>query len=410
MPRVCFAARMSHIAVIGGGPAGLRAAEVAAAGGARVSLYEAKASVGRKFLVAGRGGLNLTKDEPRDTFATRYAGGTGWPGLLADFDSAALRELAAGLGVETFVASTGRVYPRELKAAPLLRRWVQRLRAGGVQFFMRHRWTDLRAGARWQIDFAGPDGAPVTTEADAVILALGGGSWPATGSDGAWTAILKRLGVAVAPLQPANCGWECAWPATVLACAGQPLKNIGACAGGSVAAGELLVTEYGLEGGALYQLGGALRAMPEPRIVIDFKPHQTSEQLARKLSGVGGDLLAAARQRWRLSDAAHAILAERSVGIPDAVGLASLVKACPLSLTRPRPIAEAISSAGGVCWSALDERLMLRQLPGVFVAGEMIDWDAPTGGYLITGCLATGTRAGREAGVRKGERRRAKGE
>ena len=396
------------IAVIGGGPAGLRAAEVAAAGGARVTLYDAKPSVGRKFLVAGRGGLNLTKDEPRDVFATRYSDPARWPALLADCDAAALRAWAAGLGVETFVASTGRVYPRELKAAPLLRRWVQRLRASGVHFAMRHRWTGLRAGACWQLAFAGPDDAPVAAEADAVILALGGGSWPETGSDGAWTAILERLGVAVAPLQPANCGWECAWPETVRACAGQPLKNIVVRAGGSVVAGELLITEYGLEGGALYPLAPALRALPEPQLVIDLKPSQSAGQLVNKMSGVTREILAAARQRWRLSDAAHAVLAEHAAEVSGIGALAALAKACPLSLTRPRPIGEAISSAGGVRWAALDEHLMLRQLPGVFVAGEMIDWEAPTGGYLITGCLATGTRAGRGAlGKAKGERRKA---
>ena len=388
---------MSHIAVIGGGPAGLRAAEIAAAGGARVTLFDAKPSVGRKFLVAGRGGLNLTKDEPRAIFATRYPDPARWAGLLADFDPAALRTWAAGLGVETFVASTGRVYPRELKAAPLLRRWVQRLRASGVQFAMRHRWTGLRAGARWQLDFAGPEDAPVTAEADAVILALGGGSWPETGSDGAWTALLEKLGVAVAPLQPANCGWECAWPEAVRVYAGQPLKNIAARVGESAVAGELLITAYGLEGGALYQLAPALRALPEPQLVIDFKPSQSAGQLVKKMSGVTRDFLAAARTRWRLSAAAHAILAEHAADVSSSTALAALAKACPLLLTRPRPIAEAISSAGGVPWAALDDHLMIRQLPGVFVAGEMIDWEAPTGGYLITGCLATGTRAGRGA-------------
>ena len=379
------------IAVIGGGPAGLRAAEVAADGGAGVTLFEAKPSVGRKFLVAGRGGLNLTKAEPRDLFATRYSDPARWPALLAECDADALRAWAAGLGVETFAASTGRVYPRELKAAPLLRRWVQRLRAGGVHFAMRHRWTGLRAGARWQLDFAGEGDRAITAEADAVILALGGGSWPETGSDGAWVALLEKLGIPVAPLAPANCGWECAWPPSVLAHAGRPVKNIAVRAGASEAAGELLITDYGLEGGALYQLAPALRAMPEPQILIDLKPSQTAEQLVRKLSG------GSARERWRLGDAAHALLAHRAEGITSPEALAALAKALPLSLLRPRPLAEAISTAGGVRWAALDDTLMLRALPGIFVAGEMIDWEAPTGGYLITGCFATGTRAARSA-------------
>jgi len=396
MGRIGVAA-VVKIAVIGGGPAGLRAAEVAAAGGAGVTVFEAKPSVGRKFLVAGRGGLNLTKVEPRDLFATRYSDPARWSSLLAGSDGDALRAWAAGLGVETFAASTGRVYPRGLKAAPLLRRWVQRLRAGGVHFAMRHRWTGLRAGARWQLDFLGEGERVITAEADAVVLALGGGSWPETGSDGAWVPLLEKLGVGIAPLQPANCGWECAWPPSVLAHAGEPLKNITARAGDHEAAGELLITEYGLEGGALYQLAPALRAMGEPQIVIDFKPSQTVEQLVRKLHGVKADRLATARERWRLSDAACAILAPHMENLPTVEALAAYVKACPIALTRPRPLAEAISTAGGVRWDELDDQLMLRRLPGVFIAGEMIDWEAPTGGYLITGCFATGTRAARGA-------------
>ena len=385
------------IAVIGGGPAGLRAAEIAAAGGARVTLFDAKPSVGRKFLVAGRGGLNLTKAEPRELFATHFSGPARWPALLAECDADALRAWSAGLGVETFAASTGRVYPRELKAAPLLRRWVQRLRVSGVQFAMRCRWIGLHKGLRWHLDFVGEEDQVISAEADAVILALGGGSWPETGSDGTWTDILENLGIAIAPLQPANCGWECAWPPAIRAHAGQPLKNIAARAGDHAAVGELLVTDYGLEGGALYQLGPALRAMREPVLTVDFKPSQTAEQLVKKIRGVKRDFVSAARERWRLSDAACAILASRAENIPTIEALAALAKACPIFLTRPRPLAEAISTAGGVRWDELDDALMLRELPGVFVAGEMIDWEAPTGGYLITGCFATATRAARGA-------------
>ena len=375
----------------------MRAAEVAVAGGAAVTLFEAKPSVGRKFLVAGRGGLNLTKDEPRALFATRYSDPARWPALLAEGDGEALRAWAAGLGVETFAASTGRVYPREMKAAPLLRRWVQRLRASGVHFATRHRWSGLRAGPPWQLDFAGEGDCAITAEADSVILALGGGSWPETGSDGAWTALLEKLGVPVAPLQPANCGWECAWPAAVRACAGQPLKNIVARVGDGEATGELLITDYGLEGGALYQLAPALRTMGKPVLTVDFKPQQTGEQLAKKMSGVKGDLLAATRERWRLSEGVCAILAPRAAALDSPAALAALVKACPIPLTGPRPLAEAISTAGGIRWAALNDALMLCTLPGVFVAGEMLDWEAPTGGYLITGCFATGTRAARGA-------------
>ena len=259
----------------------MRAAEVAAAGGASVTLFDAKASVGRKFLVAGRGGLNLTHTEPLERFATRYTGAGQppefWSTLLAEFDADALRKWAADLGVETFAATSGRVYPRELKAAPLLRRWVHRLREAGVRFAMRHRWSDLRPGAQWQVDLQ-TEGETRTVHTDAVILALGGGSWPETGSDGGWVSVLEKLGVMIGPLTAANCGWDISWPPGVCALAeGQPLKNITARAGESMATGELLVTSYGIEGGAIYQLGPALRGMQEPEIVIDLKPAHTVE-------------------------------------------------------------------------------------------------------------------------------------
>lgn len=393
----------SNIAIIGGGPAGLRAAEVAAAGGAAVTLFDAKPSVGRKFLVAGRGGLNLTHAEPRERFATRYTGPEQPPGLwatlLAEFGPEALRQWAAELGVETFAATSGRVYPRELKAAPLLRRWVQRLRGAGVHFALRHRWVGLQPGARWRIDFQVGDEVR-NFEADAVILALGGGSWPETGSDGGWVSVLEKMGVAIAPLMPANCGWEFPWPPAVLTQAeGQPLKNVTARAGETTATGELLVTRYGLEGGIIYQLGPALRAMATPEIVIDFKPAHTSAQLVKKLGNCPRNFLAEARSRWRLSDAAFAILGNLpgTAPFPSATALAATVKGCVLRLTGPRPLAEAISSAGGVRWTELNSALMVRRLPGVFVAGEMIDWEAPTGGYLMQGCFATGHRAARAA-------------
>jgi hypothetical protein len=271
--------------------------------------------------------------------------------------------------------------------------------AAGVQFSVRHRWLGLRAGVRWQVDFQVEAGIR-TFEADVVILALGGGSWPQTGSDGAWISVLERLGVAIAPLVPANCGWELSWPAALLRQAeGLPLKNIMARAGAASAAGELLVTRYGLEGGAIYQLGPALRAMLEPEIVIDFKPAHTVGQLVKKLGNCPRNFLTEAHTRWRLSDAAFAILENLPGHGPftSAESLAARVKSCGLKLTGPRPLAEAISSAGGVRWRELDSSLMLRRLPGIFVAGEMIDWEAPTGGYLLQGCFATGTRAARGA-------------
>lgn len=389
-----------RVAVIGGGPAGLRAAEIASAGGAAVTLFDAKPSVGRKFLVAGRGGLNLTHVEPPAEFAMRYRGpgstADWWRVALADFDSDALRRWAADLGVETFAASTGRVYPRELKAAPLLRRWIQRLRAGGVEFVMNHRWVDVAPGAPLRLDFHSPQRLR-SMEADAVILALGGGSWPETGSDGAWTTILERLGVAVSRLAPANCGWEVDWPAVILGFGGVPLKNLTASAGNATARGELLITRYGLEGGALYKLGPVLRQMEKPALVIDFKPDLRHAQLVAKLGPNPRNPFPEARQRWRLSEAAWAIVQYHlpAESVASAEALAAAVKACAVPMTQPRPLAEAISSAGGVAWSELDAGLMLRRIPGVFVAGEMIDWEAPTGGYLIQGCFVTGTRAAR---------------
>ena len=404
----------SSVAVIGGGPAGLRAAEVAALAGLRVTLYEAKPSVGRKFLVAGRGGLNMTHGEALDRFQTRYSGPGQpygfWPKLLGDFDSGALRQWAAGLGVETFQATTGRVYPVEMKAAPLLRRWVARLRGLGVTFEMNHRLVALKplpgvsdqkgeseavggSGARasgFELGFA--NGATAT--ADVVILALGGGSWPETGSDGAWAGLLESLGLIVHPLAPANCGWEHDWPAEVLARAeGKPLKNIQVRAGDTLAVGELLITRYGLEGGAIYQLGAALRAMSEPAIAIDFKPTFSVEQLVAKMESARRNFLNEALVRWRIGDTAHALLSDRSWN--DAVSLARAVKHCVIPLKGPRPLAEAISSAGGVVWSEIDENLMVRRFPGLFVAGEMVDWEAPTGGYLMQGCFAMGTHAAR---------------
>jgi uncharacterized flavoprotein (TIGR03862 family) len=380
----------SQLAVVGGGPAGLRAAEVAASAGLRVTLYDAKPSVGRKFLVAGKGGLNLTHGESVDRFITRYTGpdqpGEIWGNLIAGFDPAALRAWAADLGVETFQATSGRVYPKALKAAPLLRRWIERLRGLGVRLEMNHRLVSLDASRRLGFENGG------TATADAVILALGGGSWAKTGSDGGWTRIFENLGISHHPLAPANCGWEHQWSPEILATAeGQPLKNLHVRAGEQTVIGELMLTRYGLEGGAIYQLGTTLRAMQEPAIAIDFKPTFSHEQLVTKMESVRRDFLKEAAIRWKLNPCTQAILARRTY--LDADSLAREVKNCVILLSRPRPIDEAISSAGGVCWNELDSTLMLKKLPGVFVAGEMIDWEAPTGGYLMQGCFATGTRA-----------------
>lgn len=395
--------RFMRIGVVGGGPTGLRAAEVAASRGAEVTLFDAKPSVGRKFLVAGRGGLNITKSEPLDLFCQRYQGpdmpSDIWPSLLADFSPDALRAWASDFGVETFVASTGRVYPREMKAAPLLRRWVHRLRDLGVQFSMHHRWLRFQPGEKLTMEFTTPTGT-VEDSFDAVILAFGGGSWPATGSDGHWLDGLRESGIGVSPLQPANCGWEIDWPEELLTEAeGLPLKNVSASALDQTAVGELLITRYGLEGGVIYQLGATLRAMASPSLSIDLKPSVKEEDLLRKLGPVRKNFLQEASSRWRLGPAATALL--RSFPPDKAADSAEAwvhhVKHFPLVLKGPRPIAEAISSAGGVCWRELDSNLMLVRRPGVFCAGEMIDWEAPTGGYLMQGCFASGTRAARAA-------------
>ena len=389
---------VKSVLVIGGGPAGLRAAEVARAEGAQVTVCDAQRSVGRKFLVAGRGGLNLTHGEPVENFPARYVDELErWRGLLSEFGPAELRAWAAELGVETYVGTSGRVFPRGQKAAGLLRAWVRRLRASGVQFQMGAHFVDLARNANgWRADFE-TAGEQFSLTADAVVLALGGASWPETGSDGSWPAILVAHGIEITPWQPANCGWDADWPIELLARAeGLPLKNLTVRAGQESVSGELLITRDGLEGGAIYRLGRTLRSMTEPRVTIDFKPQLAVETMRERIVNLqtSGDWFRA----LKLSSAAVALLETLSPNQPaDREATIARVKNFTISLRGPRPIAEAISSAGGVSWSELDETLMLRKLPGVFVAGEMIDWEAPTGGYLLQGCFATATRAGRAA-------------
>ncbi len=370
----------------------MRAAEVASAHGRSVILCDAQSSFGRKFLIAGRGGLNLTHSEPVENFPERY--GTEkerWRDLLGEFGPAELQQWAHSLGIETHVGSSGRVFPVGQKAAALLRAWIERLRANGVEFRMGARFTGLeRTDDGWQICLE--DGE---LSAKAVVLALGGASWPETGSDGQWPGILRRLGIEIAPWQPANCGWEVDWPESFLEKAeGKPLKNLTVRAGEESVSGELLVTKYGLEGGAIYRLGRALRGMKDPALTIDLKPQLTAD-LLRERAAQGSDAADWLRI-WKLHPAAIALLATAGepVDLDQAIERA---KNFSLRLRGPRPIAEAISSAGGVSWDELDEGLMLRKAPGVFVAGEMIDWEAPTGGYLLQGCFATGTRAGKTA-------------
>jgi uncharacterized flavoprotein (TIGR03862 family) len=346
--------------------------------------------------VAGKGGMNLTHSEPMEAFARRYSASTEgeerWSEILADFTPMDLREWATGLGAETFEAGSGRVYLKTLKAATLLRTWVARLRALGVRFEMRHRLVSVTPRSTIRMEFSNRASA----EADAVILSVGGASWPQTGSDGQWTHALENLGISIQPLMAANCGWEHDWSADFLALAeGKPLKNVNAQAGDKEIRGELLITRYGMEGGPLYALGKTLREMPAPAIAIDLKPAHSHEQLLSKMESVRRNFSAEARQRWKLSDAAYALLARKDW--TDVHSLAREAKNCVIPLKGPRPIAESISSAGGVCWSEIDSSLMLKKLPGLFVAGEMIDWEAPTGGYLLQGCFATGSLAAKSA-------------
>ncbi len=387
------------VAVVGGGPAGLRAAEVAAAAGARVTLFEAKSSVGRKFLVAGRGGLNLTHGEAAEKFPLRYREEPArWQELLATFGPDDLRAWAAQLEIETYVGTSGRVFPRGQKAAALLRAWVRRLQRDVVTLRTGERWLGLTKGGNgWELRFAGG-----SVRATAVVLALGGASWPETGSDGKWTALLAAHGVELAPFVPANCGWEVDWPAQLLAEAeGLPLKNLAVSTGGETVSGELLITRYGLEGGAIYRLGPLLRAQENPELRIDFKPQVSVETLRERTSQSAQphEWL----RGWKLNPGACALLKHLPAEPPrDLAAAIAQVKDFPVRLRGPRPLAEAISSAGGVRWHELTSDLMLRKLPGVFLAGEMIDWEAPTGGYLLQGCFTTGTVAGQAAACSAG--------
>jgi uncharacterized flavoprotein (TIGR03862 family) len=390
------------IAIIGGGPAGLYAAEVAAEQGASVTLYDAKPSVGRKFLVAGKSGLNLTNAAEFETFLAQYSGHNfpveQWRKYLKAFDNYHLSDWAAKLGVETFAASSGKVFPFSKKAAPLLRAWVQRLRDLGVQFQMKHQWSDLQyLKDNIDLEFLVNE-QRIHAQHDAVILAMGGASWPQTGSTGEWVSILEKHGVEVFPLESANCGWECEWtPQTLVQIEGKPLQNLHVSANGVTLTGELMITRYGLEGTPLYTLGPKLRSMESPSIEIDFKPTFTEERLIAKMESARRNFYKEAGLRWKLNETACAIIQQWYGDFDNAAALAKVTKCCRIPLTQARPIQEAISSAGGVAWSSLDEHLMLKQLPKVYCAGEMIDWEAPTGGFLIQGCFITGKVAGQAA-------------
>ncbi len=459
---------MKKIGIIGGGPAGLMAAEVVSGAGHRVSVFEAMPTVGRKLLMAGKSGLNLTHAEPHESFVTRFGDAADrLRPMLDDFTGEDVREWAAGLGQETFTGSSGRVFPVSMKASPLLRAWLARLEAQGVSVLTRHRWVGFvgiaapssapsghllprgEKGGSVQaqpIDGASSTGKPGFPEAapraplsprgrgaggegavadanesislqfetpeglrtqrfDAVILALGGASWPRLGSDAAWVSWLEKKGIKVRAFRPANCGFDVAWSGFVAErFSGAPVKSVAATSGAGTVQGEFVITRSGIEGSLVYAHSAALRDALEAEggavLTLDLLPGREAERIRRDLERAGRKASFANRLRKAGLDAVKAALvrefsteAERA----DAAALSRCIKALPLAVTRARPIAEAISSAGGVAWEAVDENLMLSAVPGIFVAGEMLDWEAPTGGYLLTACLATGRWAGRGA-------------
>lgn len=391
-----------RVAVIGGGPAGLMAAEVLGQAGVNVDLYDAMPSVGRKFLLAGVGGMNITHAEDYADFVSRYGErADDLRPLLDALSPDALREWIHGLGIDTFVGSSGRVFPSDMKAAPLLRAWLKRLRENDVRIHTRQRWLGWDEHGALRI--AGPQGE-TRVEADATLLALGGGSWARLGSDGAWVPLLHDRGIAIAPLQPANCGFEVAgWSEHLREkFAGAPLKTVSlALPGEAPRKGEFVLTATGIEGSLVYALSARIREAINrdgaATVLLDLLPDRSQAQIADALARPRGSQSMAKHlhRQLKLDGVKAGLLRELSdaATFQDPQALAAAIKALPIRLLRPRPLDEAISSAGGVPFEALDANLMLRQLPGVFCAGEMLDWEAPTGGYLLTACFASGRAA-----------------
>ncbi|KQV56416.1 TIGR03862 family flavoprotein [Duganella sp. Root336D2] len=390
--------QLQGVAVIGGGPAGLMAAEVLAAAGVRVDVYDAMPSVGRKFLLAGRGGMNITHSEPYEAFLARYGSRAGVMRPMLDaFKPDDLRAWVHGLGIDTFVGTSGRVFPTEMKAAPMLRAWLHRLRESGVHFHQRHRWLGWTADD--SLRFATAAGERRVRHA-AVLLALGGASWARLGSDGAWQPLLAERGVGIAPLVPANCGFDSGWSAHFSEkYAGQPLTTV-AIDGRK---GQMVVTATGVEGSLVYALSAGIRdriaAHGSATIELDLLPDWPLERLRQELSHPRGSRSMSSFLQSRVhikgvkTGLLHEVLDKEA--FHDPLRVAATLKALPITLRAPRPIDEAISSAGGVRFEAL-EGTMLKAVPGVFVAGEMLDWEAPTGGYLLTACFASGMAAGKD--------------
>ena len=390
-----------RVAIIGGGPAGLAAAELLSLSGHRVTVYDAMPTFARKFLLAGKSGLNMTHSEDYISFVTRFGPASARlrPALDA-FTPDDIRHWAAGLGTETFIGSSGRVFPKVMKASPLLRAWLRRLEAQGVTLRTRHRWVGF---AEEGFVFETPEGRSLV-HCDAALLALGGASWPRLGSDARWLPWLAEKGVEIDAFRPANCGFVVGWSESFRErFAGEPVKSVTATSEAGTFPGEFVITASGIEGSLVYAHAASLRDRLQSRgsaaLTLDLAPGRTAERLARDLArqdakssfsnrlrkGAGLDGVKTALLRELLSERDRA----------DPGRLASAIKALPVPVLQTRPIGEAISSAGGIRWSSIDDGFMLKALPGTFVAGEMLDWEAPTGGYLLTACLATGRAAAR---------------
>ncbi|AVA25397.1 TIGR03862 family flavoprotein [Rhizobium sp. NXC24] len=388
-----------QIAIIGGGPAGLMAAEVLSLSGHRITVYDSMPTVARKFLLAGKSGLNITHSEDYIRFANRFGQSSDrLRSALDAFTPDDIRSWAAGLGTETFTGSSGRVFPAVMKASPLLRAWIGRLETEGVKVLTRHRWSGFAEGG---FAFETPEGRTIV-QCDAALLALGGASYPRLGSDAAWIAWLRNKGIDIADFQPANCGFDVAWSAIFSErFAGEPLKAVTATSAAGTFPGEFVISRHGIEGSLVYAHAASLRDRlandGKAALTVDLTPGRTAQRLSRDLArqDVKASLSNRLRKGAGIEGVKMALLRELvpSANLADPERLSHLIKALPIPLLRPRPITEAISSAGGIRWSAIDDGYMLKALPGVFVAGEMIDWEAPTGGYLLSACFATGRAA-----------------